>query len=253
MYALTAAYVRAGENDKAIAFLQSVLKANPSNAAAYVLLGSVQLANKAPDQAQQSFMKAMEQQPTSDVGYKALADFYVTQNNDDEAVKTVRAGLEKVPDSFALQLTLAALQERSGDYEGAISTYQRLNDKNPGSIAVSNNLASLLADHRTDKPSLDQAQALAASLQKSPLPQFKDTLGWVNYREGDYKTALPLLEAAVEELPKLPLVRYHLGMTYAAVGQTGKAAEQFKMALSQTPDHGLEEKLRTALTKTSTQ
>ena len=253
MYALTAAYVRAGENDQAIAFLQSVLKANPSNAAAYVLLGSVQLANKAPDQAQQSFMKAMEQQPTSDVGYKALADFYVTQNNDDEAVKTVRAGLEKVPDSFALQLTLAALQERSGDYEGAISTYQRLNDKDPGSIAVSNNLASLLADHRTDKPSLDQAQALAASLQKSPLPQFKDTLGWVNYREGDYKTALPLLEAAAEGLPKLPLVRYHLGMTYAAVGQTGKAAEQFKMALSQTPDHGLEEKLRTALTKTSTQ
>jgi tetratricopeptide (TPR) repeat protein len=253
MYGLVAAYITAGKPDQAIAFLQSVLKANPSNAAAYVLLGSVQLANKAPDQARQSFLNAIKQQPKDDAGYKALAELYVAQNNNDEALKTVQSGLKEVPDSFALQMTLAGLLERTGDYEGAISSYQRLHDKDPSSIVVSNNLASLLADYRTDKPSLDEAQALAASLQKSSVPQFKDTLGWVDYRQGNYQAALPLLQSAAEKLPKLALVRYHLGMTYAAMGQTGKAAEQFKMALSQAPDQELEQKIHAALVKTSTQ
>ena len=34
----------------------------------------------------------------------------------------------------------------------------------PGSLVVINNLASLLADHRTDKASLEQAESLAAGL-----------------------------------------------------------------------------------------
>src|SRR5262249_46339878 len=50
MYALVRTYLRAQKPDQAIGFLQSVLKASPSYAEAYVLLGSVQLANKAPDQ-----------------------------------------------------------------------------------------------------------------------------------------------------------------------------------------------------------
>ena len=253
MSALVAAYMRAGKTDQAVTFLQSVLKANPSNAEAYVLLGSVQLANKTPDQARQSFMTAIDKEPTSFIGYNALASFYLTQNNADEAIKTARDGLEKVPESFDLHMTLATILERTGDYAGAITEYQHLHDKDPGSLVVNNNLASLLADHRTDAPSLDEAKALAAALNKSPLPQFKDTVGWVSYRQGDYQTALPLLAAAAAALPNLALVRYHLGMTYAAVGEPGKAVEQFKAALNDAPGHDLEEQIRAALTKNSTQ
>jgi tetratricopeptide (TPR) repeat protein len=253
MSALVSAYVRAGKADQAVAFLQSVLTANPSNAEAYVLLGSVQLANKTPDQARQSFMTAIDKDPTSFIGYNALANFYLTQNNTDGALKTARDGLEKIPESFDLHMTLATILERTGDYAGAITEYEHLHGKDPGSLVVNNNLASLLADHRTDAPSLDEAKALAAALNKSPLPQFKDTVGWVSYRQGDYQTALPLLEAAAAALPNLALVRYHLGMTYAALSQPGKAAEQFNAALNDAPGHDLEQEIRTALTKNSTQ
>ena len=43
-------------------------------------------------------------------------------------------------------------------FDAAISEYQGLLAKDPGSLIVANNLASLLADHRTDKASLDQAE-----------------------------------------------------------------------------------------------
>ena len=142
---------------------------------------------------------------------------------------------------------------RSGNYDGAIAEYESLLSKDSGSMVVANNLASLLADHRTDKASLDRAVQLATMLQKSPLPQFKDTLGWVRYREGDYKAALPLLDDAATALPNA-LVHYHLGMAYLSTGQPAKASEQFKLALAQSPaDRGLEEQIRAALAKSGTQ
>jgi tetratricopeptide (TPR) repeat protein len=229
------------------------LKASPSNVEAYVLLGSVQLATKSLDAARQNFMTAIQKDPKNPVGYRALSDFYLIQKDYDEALKVTRAGLNQQPDNSALHLALAGILEQSGDYAGAIAEYQDLLVKAPGSIIVANNLASLLADYRSDKASLDQAQVLASSLQKSTVPQFKDTLGWVNYREGDYKDAVPLLEDAAAAMPNLALVHYHLGMSYIAISLPAKAAEQFKMALGQTPDPELSEKIRAALTKISTQ
>ena len=253
MYALVRTYLGAGKKDEAIAFLQSVLKASPDNAEAYVLLGSVQLGNKALDQAQQSFMKAIEKQPTKAVGYRALADFYLLQNNPDEALKTIRAGLKNQPDNPVLRVALADLLQRKGDVEAAISEYERLLIQEPSSLAIANNLASLLAEYRTDKPSLDRALAIAASLKKSPVAQFKDTQGWVSYRLGDLKTALPLLEEAAAALPKDALVHYHLGMGYLAAAQSEKASDQLKLALQQAPNHELETKIRAAQSKISTQ
>ncbi len=251
MASLVRAYVGAKQTDRAIGFLQTVLKANPANAEAHVLLGAVQLANNAPDQALQSFKAAIEVQPNDARGYVALANFYLGQKNGDEAVNTIRTGLKAQPESSILHTTLAALQEQKGDYEAAISEYEHLLDMDPGSLIVSNNLASLLADHRGDKVSLDRAQALAASLRQSPVPQFKDTLGWVTYLRGDYKAAVPLLEEAAAALPNMALVHYHLGMSYIAAGEPTKASEQLKLALDQTPDSDLKSKIEAALKKSA--
>jgi len=252
MEALVRAYLQAQKPDQATAFLQSVLKADPSNAEAYVLLGSVQLANKSTDLARQSFMTAVDKQPKNVIGYRALSDFYVLQKNDEEALKVTQAGLKQLPDSFALHLSLAGILDRREDHDAAISEYQGLLAKDPGSIVVANNLASLLADYRTDKASLDQAEQLAAGLQKSPLPQFKDTLGWVDYREGNYAAAIPLLQDAAAALPNVALIHYHLGMSYLAASQPDKATEQFKSALDHAPDPDLAAKIRAAIAKKGT-
>jgi tetratricopeptide (TPR) repeat protein len=253
MYALVRTYLRAGKPDQALTFLQAVLKADASNAEAYVLLGSVQLANKLPDQARQSLLKAIEKQPRKAIGYRALSDFYVLQKNDAEALKVARAGLKEQADSSSLHLTLAGILERTGDYDAAISEYEILLAHDPSSMIVANNLASLLSEHRTDKASLQRAETLAASLRKSPFPQFKDTMGWVSYLQGDYKPAVSLLEDAATALPKVALVHYHLGMTYIATGQSEKASEQFKSALAAAPDHDVQEKIRAAQSKIGTQ
>ena len=92
--------------------------------------------------------------------------------------------------------------------------------QDPGSMIVANNLASLLSEHHPDKASIDRAYSLAAILRKSEIPSFKDTLGWIDYLRGDYKSATNLLEQAAAGLPNRAMVQYHLGMSYLGTGQT---------------------------------
>ena len=250
---LVAAMVKAKQTDKAIAYLQSVLKQNSTNAQAYVLLGNIELTNNAPDQAEANFKAAISSQPKTDVGYQALGNLYVRQNKVDAALDVINAGLKELPDDANLQLSLAGLLELKGNYEGAISEYESLLKQQPGSLVVINNLASLLADHRTDKASLEQAESLAASLQGSQVAQFRDTLGWVYNRQGDFKASVPLLEEATASMPGAALVHYHLGMSYLGVGQLAKASDQFKQALSQTTDNDLQTKIKAALKTIATQ
>jgi tetratricopeptide (TPR) repeat protein len=247
MVSLVQAYVAAKKIDRAEAFLQTVLKASPQNGEAYILLGSLALANNKPDEALKDFKTAIEKQPRNVAGYRAVADVYIRQNNNAEALKVVREGLAVEPENFALRSALAGILDLNGDYDGAIAEWERMLRSEPGSLVVANNLASLLADRRTDRASLDRAYSLALSLRKSPVPQFKDTLGWVTYQHGEYKDALPLLEEAATALPGRAIVLYHLSMAYLAVAEPAKAAERLNAALKLAPDAELKGKIEAAL------
>ena len=251
MATLVATYIRAGQIDKAEAFIQAVLKANPHNAEAYIVRGGLNVAKKDPKQAESDFQAAIKQAPKSELGYQALARFYMAQNKADQAMKIIREGIEHQPKSFALRLFLAGLLERSRDYDGAIAEYEAMLRDQPGSLVVANNLASLLSDHRSDKASLQKAQQLTVLLKDSPIPQLKDTIGWVHYRQGDYKSAVSVLEDAAAKLPNVAMVHYHLGMSYLATGEATKANEQFKKALTLSSDPDLKAKIDAALREKS--
>jgi len=238
MASLVRAYLRANQPEKAEAFLQSVLEANPSSSEAYVLLGSVQLQNAEDKKALESFNTAIAKQPDQPAGYIALSEYYSRQKNYAEAMKALQVGLEKQPKNFGLRLQVAGLEELQGNYEAAITQYDALLTEQPGSFVIMNNLASLLSDYRSDQASLDRAHSLAVSLTKTEVPQFKDTLGWIQYRQGDFKSAIDLLEQAQQALPNLALVRYHLGMSYLAAGEKAKAVEQLNKALELLPTSG---------------
>lgn len=248
MAAMVGVYLRSKQVDKAEDLVKSALKANPDDAEALVLMGSISLAKNDLKQAESNFKEAIQKQPKDVIGYRALADLYMHERKTDDALKTVRAGLEVQPKNFALRLTMAGILELKGEYEAAISEYETMLKDQPGSMVVANNLASLIADHRSDKASLDRADALAVVLRKSEIPQFKDTLGWLAYQRGDYAQAAPLLESAAKQLPNVPTVRFHLGMSYLAAGEDKKASEQFSKARELAPnDTELGKKIDAAL------
>lgn len=249
--ALVNTMVQAKKYAEAEAYLQHVVNEKPADTDALVLLGSVQLLRNAPDQAVQSFQAAIERQPKNVAGYLALSKFYADNKKPEEAEKAIRKGLQQQPSSFALHLDLAGILELKGDIEGAIAENEYLLKQEPGSMIVANNLASLLSDYHTDKASLERAYALAAILRKSEIPAFKDTLGWIDYLRGDYKSATALLETAATAMPNRAAVQYHLGMSYVSTGQLAKASASFKKALELAPDSALQQKIEAAQKKTA--
>ena len=103
-------------------------------------------------------MTAIDKQPDNSIGYRALAELYLAQHKTDAALATLRAGLKRQPDNVILHMALAGAFERAEDYNAAISEYEYALAQQPGSLVAINNLASLLADHRTDKASLERAK-----------------------------------------------------------------------------------------------
>jgi tetratricopeptide (TPR) repeat protein len=245
------AYVQAHQSEKAIAFLKSALKTNPADFEAYILLGSLQLAAGAPEQALVSYKTAIQVQPNNEIGYRALAEYYMSQTRFDEAARVIREGLVKQPDNASLHVAMGGLLEDTEEYEAAIAEYRRALDSDPKSLVAANNLAYLLADRRTDAASLEKAVSLTAGLRVLPGSDFKDTLGWIAYRQGDNKGAIRLLEDAVAAFPNRAVMRFHLGMAYLADARSKMASEQFELALDQNPDDDLKGRIRAGLEKIS--
>jgi tetratricopeptide (TPR) repeat protein len=63
-----------------------------------------------------------------------------------------------------------------------------------------------------------------------------DSLGWVLYRQGDYKSAVKYLERASELQPEDPTINGHLGDAYMAAGRKLEAQFQWRRALTLKPD-----------------
>ena len=126
MMGVAMSYVRAGKVDEAERFVSSVLEANPDNAQARVLLGSIKQLQKKPEEAVAAYKDAVTRQPASAVGYRALANYHISQRNLDEAEKVLRTGREKASGDFSLSLVLANILEFKRDYDGAIAIYEDL-------------------------------------------------------------------------------------------------------------------------------
>jgi tetratricopeptide (TPR) repeat protein len=248
--ALVRALLAADKKDEASSFLKAVLAKDSRNAEALVLSGSIELGTGNTEQARARFAAAVEAQPKAVTGYQALANFYVRQKNYNEAARIAQTGIQAVPNALSLRLIAARAFEQTGDIHAAISQYETILAGQPTNLIAANNLAVLLLDRTTDQASLQKAQSIAAILRNSPVPQFKDTLGWASYRQADYRNALSLCEQAAAALPDQAAVRYHLGMSLLALGQPAKASEQLKKALELAPDQRLADDIRTALEKT---
>ncbi len=248
MLGATMAYVRAGKLDEAEKFVSSVLQANADNAEARVLMGALKEFQQKPEEAVSAYEKAIERQPGNAAGYRALARYHVKARNLDEAETVLKTGRDKTSGDFSLSLELSSILEFKRDIDGAIAIYEELLVSRPNALVVANNLASLLADYRDDEASLARANELTFLLKSTDLPHFKDTLGWVAYRRGNYQAALGYLQEAVKKLPELNLVRYHLAMTHRALEQSAKARAEFAKALDLTKEGDpLREKIEKAL------
>lgn len=242
--ALANIHVKGGKHAEALAAVDAALKAEPKSAAALNLKGEILLAMGKDNAAAaaEAFQSAIKLQPNFGVAYRNLAKAHLLAGDVASAELAYKNGLEATNGALALHLGLAALYERQEEFDDAIVAYEAALSAHAESETVANNLAMLLAVHRGDAASLERAKNLVEPLRGTKNPAYLDTLGWIDYKLGNYAAAVPVLELALKSVPSSPLLQYHLGMAQAKQGNEAQAKENLVRALaSEINFHGRDE------------
>lgn len=158
-----------------------------------------------------------------------------------------------------LSLARAQALWDAGDAAGGTAEYRQGIQAYPTLYSFPNGLAYNFAETNTNLPeALVLAQKGLALVQRSTgdnkdaeVAVVQDTLGWVQYRQHDYKAAELNLQEAVSAIPRLPELRYHLGTVYAAEGKTEAAHSEFAHALRISPDYLAAKQALSALPKSA--
>lgn len=145
------------------------------------------------------------------------------------AVTTIEEALTKFPADTDLQSELAMICEKLGRYEQMESLLRGIMKAKPNDPHAFNALGYSLADRNTR---LDEArQLILKAIQLAPRDPFiQDSLGWLEYRVGNTKEALRILEAAYKARPDAEIAA-HLGEVYWILGQQDKAGSIWREGL----------------------
>jgi tetratricopeptide (TPR) repeat protein len=163
-------------------------------------------------------------------GYLALAHIYAATDRPDSMIQEYETARNKFPEYLPTYMLLGQIYEYVGKIDRAQQTYQDALKVDPSSYQSLSNLARLYADHGG---SLSDALELAQQAKAGQPDDAKvnDTLGWIYFKQGLYRSAIPVLEAAVAKNPGIPKFQFHLGMAYLATGQPALAHTSLQTAL----------------------
>ena len=145
------------------------------------------------------------------------------------ALTTIEEALTKFPADTDLQSELAMICEKLGRYDQMESLLRGIMKAKPNDPHAFNALGYSLADRNTR---LDEArQLILKAIQLAPRDPFiQDSLGWLEYRVGNTKEALRILEAAYKARPDAEIAA-HLGEVYWILGQQDKAGSIWREGL----------------------
>jgi tetratricopeptide (TPR) repeat protein len=241
---------------KVAANYEQSLLINPNHAGTYVRLAELLLgALRDPDRAVKLLVEARRRFPGAPeiVYYLGIAQREAKQSQ--QAVATFEEALHEAQleedDDFVnakFYFNYGAAAEQAGLYNKAADLLRKSIALDPeNSAEACNYLGYMWADHNMN---LEEAETMIRrALQSEPNnASYLDSVGWVEFRKGQFDRALDdLLRAAKTAEREDPVVFEHIGDTYLKLNRTREALEAWQKALSLDPKNkNLADKIQAA-------
>jgi len=228
---VVSAYLAQGESGKALQRLTEIVAYRPKSAPLQYFLGQWYLQHRNLEEAAKAFQAAKNADSSFLQADLALAELDRQQNRPADAKQLLTGIAALNPKNVAPLLSLADLDVAAGDPAGAIARYRTVLKVDASNLVALNNLAYFLALEKPDEalPFAEQAAKIAgedATVQ--------DTLGWVYYRKGQYRTAVGYLRTAVAKEPTARR-QFHLAISYLKAGERDLGQTMLQTALRQDP------------------
>jgi tetratricopeptide (TPR) repeat protein len=184
-------------------------------------------------------LQTVELQETN--GTLLLAATYLERGDVDRALELYREVAQMVPESVGAAYGVGYGLLRLGRSDEAQAAFRRVLALEPGSAAGRNALAYVFAVSGDSLGTAGRLLEEALQLDPALAAYWKDTLGWVRYREGTLDAALEALHEAALTLPPDDLSMraendYHLGVVLMELGRTEEAREHFRSSAARAGD-----------------
>jgi tetratricopeptide (TPR) repeat protein len=153
----------------------------------------------------------------------------------DQALARINDALARAPGHPDLLYQKAIVLEKGGHTDAAIEQLEELYKARPQDGAISNALGFILADHDRDLGRAEKLISMALKTEPDN-PVILDSMGWLDYRRGMTRAALPLLERAFR-LDQDADIGAHWGEVLWTLGEKAKAREAWSRALIADPDN----------------
>ncbi len=237
-----------GKKDLALERVLKQIEVSPSRSAAnrqqegnkqlaglYQLLGRVHSARNESDQAENAYLKALDNDPGSVQDMIELVQVYIVSKQFDKAAARIQEAISNHSANVSVLMLAGTFYQQIDDFSKARDAYEALLAVRPDFAPAANNLAYLYSEVLGD---IEKATRLAHTARKGAPedPNVADTLGWVLYRQGNFQSALNLIEESAAKVPDNAEVQFHLGMTHYRLGNSDEAKKALNRALNIQPD-----------------
>jgi tetratricopeptide (TPR) repeat protein len=204
--------------------------AHQSNAEAQRLLATVLVRRQLYPEASIAAERAVALDPHMLSGYLTLGSIQEKLNQPDAALASYTRALGIQPNFAPLQALIGNIYLEKNDLDSAKRYFEQALAIDPNFAIAEANLAWIYAQRNEN---LDVALGLAqkAKQQMPALDSITDTLGWVQYKKGNYSAAKAQLQECVHYAPQKASYHYHLGMVLLATGDQPKGRAELENAL----------------------
>lgn len=282
LYGLASAFARDDSGIRlSLVYLQLALYLNSEMEAPRLLLGNVMEAQERWEEASETYAQFGIDSPYYRSAQVGRADALSRIDKTDEALAALKELEAVFPKDETVPIAIGDLMRRAERYEEARIAYDRAFELigGPTERYWSLHYARGVANERLgnwDAAEEDLKQALVFRPDQAHVLNYlgyswieqnrnlsearemieravelrpndgyiTDSLGWVEYRLGDFESAVQTMERAVELTPTDPVINDHFGDTLWMVGRKIEAQFQWRRALSFDPDEpGLRERI----------
>lgn len=232
---LAALYEEMKNNDKALKYFQEVPSDSNFYSESVVHAASILRKQDRLTAAKDVLDKALAVKPESPQMFILYAAIMDSLGLYEEGLKKVSQGMERFPNQPNILFYYGTLNDKLGKKEEMVSVMKKIIEMDPKHTQAINYLAYTYAETASNLP---MAESLARKAhQLSPEDPFiMDTLGWVLYKQGRVKEAIPWLEAALTTQPNESVIAEHLGDAYSQHQLPEKAREMYQRALQSESD-----------------
>jgi tetratricopeptide (TPR) repeat protein len=228
-------YRESKEWQRATDVAEEAAKIYPSDRGLQIVAASQQADMGNPGPAIERVKAMLKGNPEDREVYVALAQMYTRVKDWDNAEKNIDKAIEvssKQEDRNVALFLAGSIYERQKKYDKAEEEFDKVLADDPKNSMALNYLGYMLADRgmRLDEALGYLRRAVALDPQNSA---YRDSLGWVYYKTGEYALAEENLRRASERLNNDPSIHDHLGELYQKTGRLNLAATQWECSLEE--------------------